>query len=255
VQGGKNQVTGETGVDGDARRLHVSNFPDHDDVGRLAQHGTECRRESHSHICIHLNLVDPVHLVFHRILNGDDLTVRTVDGVQTSVKRSRFARPGGAGDKQNAIGQLDELLECCLVVTQEPQLWQPELEPGLVENTHDDTLTMVGRDGRNAQIQLALADLDLNTSVLGQALLGDAHGTGHDLETADDGVLKFLGRALHFEQHAVHAEPHAKTLLQRFEVNVAGPHLVGFQQHHPALRTPTPHHAQSSGSRRQRCRN
>ena len=46
VQGGENQVAGERRVDGDGGRFHVANFPEHDDVGRLAQHGPQRRRET-----------------------------------------------------------------------------------------------------------------------------------------------------------------------------------------------------------------
>ena len=38
VQGGEDEVTGQGGVDGDGGRLHVADFPEHDDVGRLAEH-------------------------------------------------------------------------------------------------------------------------------------------------------------------------------------------------------------------------
>ena len=44
--------------------------------------------------------------------------------------------------------------------------------------------------------------------------------------------LQFLRRILHLVQHAVDAEAHAETLLQRLEMNVARPHLVRLQQDH-----------------------
>ena len=106
VQRAENEVTGETGVDRDAGGLEIANFTDHDDVRRLAQDGAQRRRESHADLGIHLHLIDPVHLIFDRVFDGDDLAVRFVDVIEAGVERGRLAGAGRAGDEQNAVRQL-----------------------------------------------------------------------------------------------------------------------------------------------------
>ena len=98
VQGGENQVAGERGVDGDVGGLRIPDLTDHDDVGRLAQHGAQGRCEGHADVGLDHHLVDAGKLVFDRILHGDDLFVGFVDDVETGVKRGGLAGAGGSGD-------------------------------------------------------------------------------------------------------------------------------------------------------------
>ena len=99
VERGENQVTGERRVDGDVRRLGVPDFPDHDDVRRLPQHGAKGGGEGHPDVGFHHDLIDTGELIFDRILDRDDLFVRAVDDVETGVKRGRFPRAGRTGDQ------------------------------------------------------------------------------------------------------------------------------------------------------------
>src|SRR5579862_4658493 len=232
VESAEDEVAREAGVDGDVRRFHVANLADHDDVRRLAQHRAERRREGHADIRIDLHLVDACHLVLDGVFHGDDLAIRLVDVVEARVEGRGLARTGGARDEQDAVRQIEQALEDFLVVAEEAEFGQAEREARFVENTHDDALPVIGRDGRDAQVDRFLADLHLDAPVLRQALLGDAHRPGHDLEAADDGRLELLRRALHLVQHAVHAEPDAETFFQRLQVDVARPALVPFQQEH-----------------------
>ena len=96
----------------------------------------------------------------------------------------------------------------------------------MVEQTHDDGFTLGGRDSGNAKVERFAADLTLDATVLGNALLVDAHGLGHDLQTADDGTLQCLGKELVLLQLAVDAETHAKAGFERFQVDIAGPHFL-----------------------------
>ena len=61
--------------------------------------------KGHADLRIHLHLVDAVHLIFDRLLDGDDLAIGFVDVIETGVERARFAGTGRAGDEQNAVGQ------------------------------------------------------------------------------------------------------------------------------------------------------
>ena len=116
VERGENQVTGERGINGDVRRLRIPDFPDHDDVRRLPEHGSEGGCKGHADVCLHHDLVNTWKLVLDRVLDGNDLFVRLVDDVQTGVKRGRLARAGRTGDQQNPVWEAEKLLESLLII-------------------------------------------------------------------------------------------------------------------------------------------
>ncbi len=113
-----------------------------------------------------------------------------------------------------------------------PSSGRPRSRLDLIEQPHDHALAVVGRHGRDAQVDRFLSHLHLDATVLREALLRDAHRAGHDLEPADDGRLQFLRRRLHFLEHAVDPEPDAKTFLERLEMDVARAELVRLEQEH-----------------------
>src|SRR5204863_7154229 len=98
----------------------------------------------------------------------------------------RFSGTGRASDEKNSVRQLNQALECLLIVAKKAELGQTEHQTFLVENTNDNALAVIGRDGRDSKIDRLLFDFDLNASVLRQPFFRDAHRTGHDLEPADD---------------------------------------------------------------------
>jgi hypothetical protein len=214
-------VAGEGRVDRDFGGLKVADFTDHHDVGRLTEHRAEGGGEGHADVALDLHLVDAGHLVFDRIFDGDDLAVRLVDVVQRRVKGRRLAGTGRAGDEEHAVGAGHEALELGLVVGEEAQLRQAQLQALLVEDSHDDRFAVDGGEDRDTQVDVASAGAGLDASVLRDALLGEGD-LGHELEARDDRRLQALGRPLHLLQHAVDAEAHAETLLQRLEVDVRG---------------------------------
>ena len=75
---------------------------------------TMCLRvvgEIETDLGLDLDLVDPLDLVFHGVLDGDDLFVGRVDLVQGAVKGGGLAAARGARDQQDAVGLVDELIE------------------------------------------------------------------------------------------------------------------------------------------------
>ena len=52
-----------------------------------------------------MDLVDPIHLILHRIFNSNDLFVRLINALQCRVKGGRLTATGGARHKQNAVRQ------------------------------------------------------------------------------------------------------------------------------------------------------
>ena len=123
---------------------------------------------------IHVDLVDPVHLIFDRIFDGDDLLVGLIDALQRRIERGRFAAAGGAGDQKNAVRQRRVILHARQHVLVEAQALQiVEIAGGAVEQTHHDAFAVERGQSRNAQIDFAAQRLDLDAAVLRQAALGD----------------------------------------------------------------------------------
>ena len=60
----------------------VTDFPNHDHVGILSEDVTQTHGKGQADIRFHRNLIDPLELVFHRILNGNDPFGDRVDGAR-----------------------------------------------------------------------------------------------------------------------------------------------------------------------------
>ena len=108
------------------------------------------------------------------------------------------------------------------VLAGEAQPIEVEIDQRLraIEQAQHDPLAEGGRDGRDADIDIAARHAQPDTSVLRQALLGDVEAR-HDLDARGDRRLKTLGRRDHVVQHAVDAEAHQQFALERLDVDVA----------------------------------
>ena len=166
MQGAEHHVTGQCGVDGDFAGFLVTNFTDHDDVGRLAQHGSQRLGEGHADLVADLDLVDTAKFIFHRVLGRDDLDRRAVDGIKKGIKRRGFSGTGGTGDQEDAVGHADDALDKLLVVGEKPQFGDAKLDVGFVKNTHDYGFAVNGRKAGNTQVDVFSHRLHLNAAVL-----------------------------------------------------------------------------------------
>src|SRR5262249_37170033 len=128
-------------------------------------------------------------LVLNGVLDGDDLERLVLDLVEGAVQRGALAGAGRAGHQDDAVRQVDELLEGLVAVLEHADVGEGEDHASLVEQTHDDALAVGHRDDGHANINLAVLYAHLDASVLRQPLLGDVQ-VGHDLQTADDGRLE-----------------------------------------------------------------
>ena len=173
---------------------------------------------------VDLNLVDAFELVFDRVFGRDDLGLVAFDFEQRAVERRRFAGAGRAGHEDDAVRQANQLAEAIVQVRLHAERFERELHPALVEETHHDAFAVEHRDDRNADVDLAAGDAELDAAVLRQPLLGDVE-PGHDLEPADDRGLEAvdLGRHRLRVQHAVDAVADLDARGLRLDVDVARP--------------------------------
>ena len=112
-----------------------------------------------------------------------------------------------------------------------PMLFERKLHAALVQKTHDDAFAVQHRDDRDADVDLAAGDAQLDAAVLRQSLLGDVQPR-HDLQTADDRRLEAVDLRRHRLrlQHAVDAVANLDAGRLRLDVHVARPRLDRFEQ-------------------------
>ncbi len=232
VQRAENQVARERGVDRDFGRLQIANFADQDHVRVVPQKAAELPCERQADLRQNLRLVDAVQVILDRVFDRQDLQFRTDDLLERRVKRRGLARSGRSGHQHDAVRPVDDLVERFERRPFHAEVGQRELDRAAIEDAHHDAFAEGHRDHADAQVDLAAVRLDLESAVLRQSPLGDVE-VGEDLDAADDRVLKLADGRRHVRvlEHAVDAVAHAKVVLERFAVDVAGPLVDRFEQY------------------------
>ena len=92
----------------------VADFPDHHDVRVGPQDGAQGVGEGQADLGFHGDLHHAGELVFHRILDGDDAPLRVVHLAQEGIEAGGFTRTGGAGDQDDAVGQMQQRFDLAL---------------------------------------------------------------------------------------------------------------------------------------------
>src|SRR5262249_17728832 len=162
-------VAGQGRFDGDFGGFGIANFPDHDDVGVLAENRTEGIGESKANFLFGGHLVDARGLEFDRVFDGDDVVNWTVQLVQRGIEGGRFRRAGRAGDQDQAVRRVDRAFELGEGVGVQPELVDAGREVGLVEHAEYDLFSVDGRHDRDTEIVIFAANADAHAAVLGQA--------------------------------------------------------------------------------------
>ena len=86
---------------------------------------------------------------------------------------------------------------------------------------------MVGRNDTDPEVQLFVADGDLDPTVGGSTFFRDID-FGQDFDPSDDGRQHPPGGTFAFDALSIDAVPNPDTFLERFDVDVGGPQLDGF---------------------------
>ncbi len=219
MQRRQHQVSGQRGLDRDARGLEIAHFADHDDVRILTHDRAQRVREVEANGRLGLDLVDAFDLVFDRILDRDDLDVGRVELGERRVQRRRLARAGRARDQHDAVRKLQHVDEFRQELIGEAERVEIEHDRFAVEDTHDHRFAVRGRHGRHAKVELLALHADHDAAVLRQAALGDVE-LGHDLDARDHRRGRRRRRRFDFVQHAVDAVAHLQAILERLDVDI-----------------------------------
>ena len=162
-------------------RLAIAHLTDHDDVGVLAQDGAQGAGKAQADLLVHLDLVDAFELVLHRLFHGDDLVGAGIQLGQRGVQRGGFARPGGAGDEQNAVRARQQAVEMLKVPGRKTHRFEAVAHAGTVQHAHHHALAMHRGNGGDAQVKLTALDAGFDAAVLRQAAFGNVQ-VRHELD-------------------------------------------------------------------------
>ena len=224
VQGAEHEVARLGGGDGRLDGLEIAHFPDQDDVGVLAQRGTDSFREG-GQVLADLALRDQALLVrvrvFDGILDRDDVTLLVlVDPVDQGSERRGLAGAGRAGDEDEAAGALEQVLD------HERQAQLLEREHGRRQQTEDHAVTALAAEGVGAEAR-AVAESEGEVAAAVGVERGAAGGR-HSGEDQGFGLGGGEGRSFDRDELAVDAEAGGTA---DADVQVRGPVLEhGLQQ-------------------------
>ena len=66
-------MSGDRSLYCDPRSFPVTDLADHNDIRILSEDRTQCRCKGQIHLIIHLDLIDPFNICFHRIFNSHNV--------------------------------------------------------------------------------------------------------------------------------------------------------------------------------------
>ena len=226
AEGGEHEVTGESGVDGGAGGLRITGFTDEDDIGVGAQEGAQAGGEVEAVEGVGLGLVDAFDFVFDGVLNGLDVDVVLVDGVEEGVERGRLAGTGGAGDEGEALVAPEDLLDDAALARGHVELAELFNAVLFVEETHDDFLHFLAvGDGGDPDIDALLAEDHGETAILrGLAFLCHVRPVLDDGDVAHEALL---GAGVDDDEFAIDTGAEAGGVVEFLHVQVGPAHGEG----------------------------
>jgi len=176
MQRRQNQVTGLRGLDGDFRRLEVTNLTDHNHVRILSQECLECRGERQANLGVNVDLVDAWQVDFRRILGCRDVAILGIQNIEAGIQRHRLTGTRRAGDQDHAVWLGEVLLVERTLVVLVPQHLDAQLGARWVQDTQYDLLTEQRWAGVHTKIDRAVfAQAHLDAAVLWYTTFGDVH--------------------------------------------------------------------------------
>ena len=132
MQGAEDKVPGEGRLDGDLRRLMVTNLTHQDNIRSLSHHGAKNALEGQSELMANLRLVDTRQVVLDRVLGGDNLHIRRVQVLQRSVERRRLPGSGRARHQDNSVWLGDQVPDRAELIRAKTQLLEIKGQGGSV---------------------------------------------------------------------------------------------------------------------------
>ena len=226
VDGRQDDVAGDGGPHGDLGGLAVADLTDGDDVGVLAQDGAQAAGKGHACLFIDLDLVDTVHIVFDGILQSHQVDLAGIELIDDGVHGGGLTGAGGTHDQKDAVFHPDQAPVLFQVVARKADGVRTDEAAGLVQQTQNDLLSIYSRQGRDTQVDLLVADADIEAAVLGNPSLRDVHAA-HDLDAGQDRGLQLSGNRESFAQDTVDAHADLEFGLPWLDMDITGALIDG----------------------------
>ena len=212
----------DRGPHGDLCGLAVPYLAHRDDIRVLAQNGAQAVGKGHIHLLVDLHLIDPRNIIFHRVLQSDQVDLLPVQLPDHGVHGGGFTASRGAHDQDHAAVVGDQLGVFIQVRAAEADARLIQKVGGLVQETDHHLFPVNQRQGGNSQIDVLALDPHVGAAVQRNSALRDIH-PAHDLDAGDHRRLQVLGHGENLVEHAVDSHAHRHVRLPRLDVNVADP--------------------------------
>ena len=229
MQRGQYQVSGETRLHRDLRGFQIADFPDHDDVGILAQDGAQGAREVELDLRVDLRLPDAVERKLDGVLDGHHVERAAIQARHRRVERGRLARTGRAGNEHDAMRLADQAVDRGQGRIAHPERGEVKPRGILVQQAQHHALARAGGQGRHAHVDALVAELQRHASILRHALFGDVEAR-HHLQPRHQRRVQRARRLDHVVQHAIDPEAHHRAPLVGLEMQVRRLLAQGLQQ-------------------------
>jgi hypothetical protein len=158
VQGGQHHVAGHGGLQGQLRRLPVTDLTDHDDVGVLTEDRAQAARERAADPLLDVRLVDARRARTRRVLEGDDVAGLVGEVAQPAYSVEVLPEPVGPVMSTRPCGRSIALEKPVQLLGVEADLVEAEPLGALAQQTDDDGLAVQRRQARDAEVDLVVAD-------------------------------------------------------------------------------------------------
>ena len=229
VQRREHEMAGQGGVDRHVRAVAVAHLSDHDHVGVGAQDRTQAGAEGQPHALGDLDLVDALEAVLDGVLDRHQRLLGRADEVDDRVERRRLAGARRAGREDAAVREAQRRLEALHVLRAHPQLVERERGLAGVEDPQHRRLALHQRHHGDANVDVAVLEVEADAAVLRQAPLGDVQ-LAHDLDSRDHGRGLAARHARRVRHHAVDAVADGeRPVVEGVEVHVGGAAIDGLR--------------------------
>ena len=172
VEGTKDQVSSERGLNGYLSCFAIANFSHHNDVGVLTENRSQTVGKGQIDARVHLDLPNTIELVLDGVFHGDDIYRGRVDALEGAIEGGRFATAGRSSDQDNAMRAVDKAVIDLEEIARKANVLELKSVPDL-SSKRSTTFTKGRGHHGDTNVDLSVARPNGDPSVLREALLGD----------------------------------------------------------------------------------
>src|SRR5512133_720488 len=235
MDGGKHQVTSQSGLNGYLGCLRITDFSYHDLVRVVTKDRSQTLCEREPFLFIDRNLQNTAKHIFDRILDRDDFIFAGLYLRQGCIQGRGFARTCRTGYQYHAVWFPDLLAQTFDFTLTDAEIFKRKTlhivrNAFLVEDTYNCVLTKRTRHDGHTEVNRFGTEPDFKTAILWYASFRDIQ-FAHDLETGDDrGLEMHVDRLVGHVENTVDAVFDNDSVVAAFDMNITGTTIKRIQQ-------------------------